>query len=230
MEIIFRGEMIPYHEESILPVFVWDNGNWNASKYVPFPGMIGCDRKVKKHVGFLGDSITQGCGTPVNGYAHWNALVAEKIGGAYAYWNLGLGFGRAQDAASDSAWLYKAKQCDAAVVCYGTNDLLQGRTVEQIQTDLRMIVTKLKEAGVKVLLQTIPPFDWEGILWENWCQVNTYIREELSRCADGIFDIVPILSAGDEKSGKARYCPHPNEQGCYEWAKALAPILKEFLR
>ena len=229
LEIAFRGEMIPYHEESILPVFAWENGEWSVSKHVPFPGMIGCDRQVKKHVAFIGDSITQGCGTPVNAYLHWNALVADMVGDEYAYWNLGLGWGRAQDAASDSAWLYKAKQCDVAVVCYGTNDLGQGRSLEQIQADLLTIVTKLKDIGVKVLLQTVPPFDWEGEQLENWCLINTYIRETLSKCADGVFDIVPFLIDGPEKCGKTMYCTHPNEAGCAEWATALAPILKDFL-
>ena len=85
--------------------------------------------------------------------------MAEMVGGKYAYWNLGLGYGRAQDAASDSAWLYKAKQCDTVIVCFGTNDVGQGRSLEQIQADLLTIVTKLKEAGVKVLIQTLLPFN-----------------------------------------------------------------------
>lgn len=229
LEIAFCGEMIPYHEESILPVFVWENGEWIVSKHVPVPGMIGCDRPVKKRVAFLGDSITQGCGTPVNAYMHWNARVADLVGDGYGYWNLGLGWGRAQDAASDGAWLYKAKQCDAAVVCYGTNDLGQGRSLEQIQADLLTIVTKLQAAGVKVLLQTVPPFDWEGEQLEKWCLINTYIREFLAKRADGVFDVVPFLINGPEKYGKTRYCSHPNEAGCAAWAAALAPVLKDFL-
>ena len=230
VEIAFHGKMIPYHEESILPVFVWEDGKWTPSKHVPFPGMIGCDRKVQKKVGFMGDSITQGIGTPVNAYTHWNALVAEAIGEKYAYCNLGLGFGRAQDAASDSAWLYKAKQCDAVIVCYGTNDVGQGRSVEQIKADLFTIVTKLKEAGASVLIQTLPPFDWQGPQREKWLQVNTYVRETLSKYADGLFDVVPVLIDGPEEEGKAGYGGHPDEAGCAAWAETLIPAVETFLK
>lgn len=229
VEIAFRGSMIPHHEQSILPVFTWEDGKWSASKQLPFPGMIGCDRKVSKKVGFIGDSITQGIGTPVNAYTHWNALVAEAIGEQYSYWNLGIGFGRAQDAGSDSAWLYKAKQCDAVVVCFGTNDVGQGRSVEQIKEDLMTIVTKLQDAGVRVLIQTLPPFSWEDEKLQKWQQINAYIRETMVNITDAMFDVVPILIDGKEDEGKDRYGGHPDEAGCAAWAEALIPVLGKFL-
>ena len=229
VEIAFRGAFIPYHEESILPVFRWEGENWVPSKKVPIPGMIGCDRKVRKRVAFIGDSITQGIGTPVNGYTHWNVLVAEAIGEQYSYWNLGLGFGRAQDAASDGAWLYKAKQNDVVVVCYGINDIAQDREIEEIKKDLLAIVKKLKEAGTEVVVQTLPPFDFKGAKLDKWRKINTYIHEVLSNYADELFDVVPILINGEEVEGFARYGGHPNETGCAEWAKALIPIVKAFL-
>ena len=73
-EVRYKGNMIPYHWESILPVFTRQGGAFVPDKRVPFPGMIGCDRKVAKRIGYLGDSITQGVGTPPNAYTHWNAL------------------------------------------------------------------------------------------------------------------------------------------------------------
>lgn len=230
LEIVFQGSMIPNHEESLLPVFVWEDDKWIPSKHVPFPGMIGCDRKVKKRIGFIGDSITQGIGTPVNSYTHWNALTAEAVGEDYSYWNLGLGYGRAQDAASDSAWLYKAKNLDIVVVCFGTNDIGQGRTTEEIKADLHSIVTKLKVAGVKVMIQTLPPFDWKGEQLEKWRKINCYVRNTLSAYADGMFDVVPNLLEESEEEGKAGYGTHPNEQGCRIWAKSLIPYLQEFIR
>lgn len=133
LEIAFSGKMIPYHEESIIPSFVYHNGKWVPSKRHPYASMIGADRKVDKRIAFLGDSITQGIGTPVNSYTHWNAVLSEMLGREYAYWNLGLGFGRADDAASDGIWLYKAKQNDIVFVCYGVNDILQGYDAETIK-------------------------------------------------------------------------------------------------
>jgi len=168
-------------------------------------------------------------GTEYNAYAHWNALVADRIGEKYSYWNLGLGFGRAEDAASDGAWLFKAKQMDAVVVCFGTNDVCQEKAVEKIKADLGEIVFKLKENGVKVLLQTLPPFDHEGERLQNWLEINRYVREELRQKADAFFDVVPFLLNGPESEGKSKYYGHPDETGCIIWAENLLPVLKEFL-
>lgn len=229
LEIEFRGSRIPCHEESILPVFVKEKDKWIPSKHVPVPGMIGCDREVRARIGFLGDSITQGIGTAVNSYLHWNALVAEAMGPDYSYWNLGLGFGRASDAASDGAWLFKAKQMDMVIVCFGVNDVCQGRTEEEIQKDLLTIVLELKKAGVKVMVQTLPPFDLQEDALEKWLRVNEYIRHDLVKEADAVFDVVPVLINGLEQEGEAKYNGHPNEEGCKAWADALIPVIKEFL-
>lgn len=229
VEISYRGKMIPYHEESIIPAFELQDGKWVPGKHMPFPGMIGCDRKVKAKIGFMGDSITQGIGTTANAYVHWNAVTAENIGDSYSYWNLGLGFGRAQDAASNSAWLFKAKQLDAVVLCYGTNDVGQGRDLEQIKKDLYTIVTKLKEAGVKVLLQNLPPFDWKGQLLEKWNLVNAYVEKELKPLADSYFDTVPVLIEGEPEGGVPKYTGHPNDEGCKAWAEELTPVMKAFV-
>lgn len=228
LEITFSGTMLPYHEESLLPIFVKQANGWNYCRQMPVPGMIGCSRKVKLKIGYLGDSITQGIGTPYNSYLHWNAILSEMLGEEYAYWNLGLGYGRANDAASDGAWLYKAKQNDVVVVCYGVNDLLRGRTEEQIKQDLKTIVSILKEQGIKVVLQTIPPFDYEGELTKKWTKMNEYIKTVLCNEVDLIFDNVTFL--GDkEHPQKALFGGHPNAEGCKIWAEEFYHVLKPFL-
>ena len=90
-------------------------------------------------------------------------------------------------------------------------------------------MTKLKEADVRVLIQTLPPFDWQGTQLEKWLQVNAYVREVLAAYADGLFDVVPILIDGPEEGGRTGYGGHPDEVGCAAWAKALVPVLEEFL-
>lgn len=226
IEIEFSGDMIPYHEESLLPVYVNDNGTWKYSKKMPFVGMVGCDRQVKARIGYIGDSITQGCGTTLNGYAHWNALLSEKIGDEYAFWNLGLGFGRANDAASDGAWLYKAKQNDILFVCYGVNDILRGPGEEQVMSDLTYIVDTLKKLGKTVILQTVPPFDYSGDKIEKWHRINEYIRNELGKKADFLFDNVPVLGRGGEEAHRSRFGGHPNDEGCAVWAESLYEAVK----
>ena len=229
LELSVQGSMIPCHEESILPAFVLTGDSWKPSKHLPFAGMVGCDRNTALRIGFLGDSITQGIGTEPNSYDHWNAKLAEMLGEKYACWNLGLGFGRAEDAASDGAWLFKAKQTDVAVVCFGVNDLFQTGDTEKLQRNLDRIVTLLQAAGVKVVVQTIPPFDYSGDLIDKWRQVNRYILERLSQKADLVFDVVPVLQRSESKPYLARYGGHPDREGCQAWADALFSVLKPFL-
>ena len=62
-EITVCGACYPYHEEITLNVVIRDGDAWVPCKKIPVPLMVGSDRPVSLRVGFLGDSITQGCGT-----------------------------------------------------------------------------------------------------------------------------------------------------------------------
>ena len=204
----------------MLPVFIKENGVFKYSKHMPFAGMIGIDREPRARVCYLGDSITQGIGVAKNSYKHWSALLSEKLGCDYAYWNLGIGYGRASDAASDGAWLYKAKQNDIVFVCYGVNDIYQGRTETQIKADIKSIVTRLKKEGRTVILQTVPPFGYSGAKIEMWEGINEYIKTEIKGEVDFVFDCVPYL--GEEGRPQVpKFGGHPNEKGSLIWADAL---------
>jgi lysophospholipase L1-like esterase len=191
------------------------------------PSMIGCDRAVEKRIAYAGDSITQGIGVEKNSYEFWSSRVSSALGEKYAYWNLGIGFGRANDLASDGAWLHKVKQNDIAIVCYGVNDIGQGMSDEQIKSDLSTIVEKLNEAGCEVILQTIPPFDYNEEITMRWLGLNEYIKTELSKKVLFVFDDVPYLSLSESEPQRAKYGGHPNEQGSAVWASAL---IKEMRR
>lgn len=218
LELTFTGTMIPCHEESLIPTFVNTGNEWKYSKQMPLPSMIGCDRNVKSKMAYLGDSITQGIGTEINSYSHWNAILSEKLGEEYSYWNLGIGHGRASDAASDGAWIYKAKQNDIVFVCFGVNDILHGHSENQIKCDLERIVDLLKNCGIKVVLQTIPPFEFNKTEIRKWKNINEYIKNTLSKKADLFFDNTLILS---ENGIFPKYGGHPNKDGCKIWADEL---------
>ena len=224
VEIVFSGGLIPYHEESIIPSFVLDGGEWKPSKLHPFLSMVGAARPVKKRVAFLGDSITQGIGTPVNSYAHWNAVFAERAGRDFAFWNLGLGYGRADDAASDGAWLFKARQNDVVFVCFGVNDINRGFSAAQIKANLQYITDKLNESGVSVVMQTVPPFDYPDGRRETWEEVNRFIMADLKNAAC-VFDCVPILGRSGEPH-KAKYGGHPGADGCRLWGEKLCDFAR----
>ncbi len=229
VEVSFSGKMIPYHEETVIPTFLFKDGKWIHSNKVVFPSMIGCDRKVKKRIAFFGDSITQGIGPEPNSYKHWNAVLSEKLGTDYSFWNLGIGYARADDGASGGVWMSKAKQNDIAVVCFGVNDIGQGFSEEKIKENLLIIVKGLKESGLTVLLQSIPPFCYEGekkTIWEN---VNKYILTELSVYCDAVFDVVPFLGESKEFPQNPKYGGHPDETGSKIWAEALFSTINKFL-
>ena len=227
LELTFSGKMLPYHKETMLPVFAKKGDNWVYSSEMPLPGMVGCDRPVKLRLGFLGDSITQGIGTDVDSYDHWIAGLADKLGAEFAYWNLGIGCARANDAAADGAWLYKARQNDVVFVCLGVNDIARTFTAEQTKNDIKYVVETLKAEGKKIVLQTAPPHDWEGERLEKWNDVNKYICEMLKPLADAFYDDVEVLGESREKPQNAKFGGHPNPEGCALWAEGLYETVKE---
>ena len=228
VQIAFRGSKIPCHPEINIPSFVKDGDRFVPSEYVPVPNMIGVRRDVKMRVGFLGDSITQGLGTEMDPYDHWCHAVAQALGPEYACWNLGIGCGRASDAASGGVWLHKALQNDCVVVCFGINDIIQGDG-EQLRQNLDTVVSTLKNSGKKVILQSIPPFDFEKQpridLWE---EQNRRIRQELAPKCDAFLDVATFLSV-DGVGQTTKFGGHPNAEGCRQWAEHLLPVLRRVL-
>ncbi len=229
LKIEYCGTLVPCHYESIISVFKKVNGNWQSSTEVPLPVFTGAQRPVKKRIAFLGDSITQGIGTVHNSYAHSAAVAADILGDENAYWDLGIGYARGADAATDGMWLKKAKANDIVTVCYGVNDMFQGRTVEQIKADLLKIVTALQAAGAKVIIQTVPPFDYGAEHEKMWRSVNGYIRTVLKEKADGFVDTVPVLSLDGGDSPKSGFGPHPNNEGNLRWGKVLASEIQKLI-
>ena len=182
--------------------------------------MIGSDRIVSRRIGFLGDSITQGCGTEYDSYTHWAAKIAEGLPASDSVWDLGIGYARAYDAATDCGWLARVKQCDVVNVCMGVNDLLRGRHGEQVVADLTTIVRALKKAGCRVILFTVPPFDMTGEAKAYWYLINDKIRLTISNEADAVFDFAAVLGQDAPNAHMSVYGGHPNAQGCAVAAKA----------
>ena len=116
LEMTFSGTMLPYHEESLLPIYIKNGEKWEYNKKMPLPGMIGCDRPVKERVGYWGDSITQGydAAHPNQTYVNlladaWDASVLNQAIGGDVFCPENL------DPALDFA-------PDIITVAYGTND------------------------------------------------------------------------------------------------------------
>lgn len=228
VQIEFRGSQIPCHPEINIPSFVREGDRFVPSENMPVPSMIGVRRSVKTRIGFLGDSITQGLGTQMDSYDHWCHKVALALGPAYACWNLGIGCGQASDAATNGAWLHKALQNDCVVVCFGINDIIQGDG-PQLHENLESIVSILKSRGKKVILQSIPPFDFvKQPRYDLWEEQNRYIRQVLAPKCDAFLDVAAFLSV-DGAGQTTKYGGHPNGEGCSVWAEHLLPVLRSVL-
>lgn len=221
IELTFSGERLPCHPESLLPIYVRTAHGWKYSVEMPLPTMIGCDRPVTERVAYLGDSITQGIGAGYNSYLHWNARLSAMIGGSRAFWNLGIGYGTAASAATDGIWLAKAKKNDTVLLCYGVNDINRFRIAEDVTSDLSRIIDLLKAEGCRIILQTVPPFNYPPEKKAVWQRVNTVIKADLARRVDAVFDCVPLLSASPDTPEVAKYGGHPDAAGCAVWAEEL---------
>jgi len=218
VEIEFSGTKIPYFEEIIVPTFRFTDGKWMNDKRVPLPSMVGIAREVEKKIGFLGDSITEGIGTDCGSYQHWNAKIAELTGEKYSYWNLGIGFARAADAASNGAWLAKAKEMDVVTICLGVNDMGRGYSATEICCALETIVRILQDNKVRTILFTVPPFDYNEDEKEKWKKINAYILNDLSKITQ-TYDVVPVWGDKEPNEQRAIYGGHPNSEGCLALAR-----------
>ncbi len=215
VEYQFRGVRLPCHEELWIASFV----DGEPSVQCPVPSRVAVRRDAVR-IGLLGDSITQGIGSTKNSGRHWAALTAKALGERYAVWNLGIGFARSEDAASNGAWLRKAKENDVVLVCLGINDLKNGFTAADVGENLRRTVMLLRSRDIRVFVQTVPPFEGLG---EARDEVNEYIQNTL--VCDGVFD----TSFMEARDGTPLYGGHPNDDGSALWAEKLTAWLKERL-
>ncbi|KAI7262635.1 hypothetical protein KC345_g9358 [Hortaea werneckii] len=227
---ITTGRTIPFNVEGML-VSAYDAvGNlagqdsadsFNLSENLQvLPSFLGYKKDVAKKLVFLGDSITQGVRTAKDEYAYWAARIAEGLGTEYGLWNIGSGWGRAYDVATNGAWLHKALQGDEVLIVLGVNDLDIGqRSAEELLEDLAHIISKIKSVRpeVSIILSTVPPFNFEGDREIAWRRVNESILTNPPAGVNRVFDIAAVLSvpAPADHRIKPEYMsdefdPHPN--------------------
>ena len=184
------------------------------------PQLFATDRPVTNKLCFLGDSITQGIGSTRDSYGYWVAKIADGLGADVGVWNLGSGWARAADAASDGYWLAKAKQCTEVAVILGVNDIINSsRSADQILADLTTILGALKahDPSTRTILFTVPTFNLGGAAYTTWKQVNDTIRAAPLLGADRVFDIAAVQSQPAPNDGqvKPEYAnggdAHPND-------------------
>ncbi len=221
---------------------VWSAENpFSEDTMAVLPDCFEADRDIRLKMVFMGDSITQGCQTRANAYEQWAARIAMGMERQVSVWNIGLGYGRGEDAARNGAWLKKAARADVVNLCFGVNDLLSGgRDADAVTSFLKETVDALHHADhpVKVVLFTIPPFDLQGEQERNWRAANQIIRED-GLGADYVFDFAAILGQDAPNEHRSIFGGHPDGRGgamaageylSHFWPMELRPGLKDMLR
>lgn len=225
IEMTFSGSKMPYFYEILVPTFVKKDGVFLPDKCMPVPYLIGCDRPVKTKIAFVGDSITEGIGTRNNSYDHWVARIGKQLGDNYSVWDLGIGYARGDDFATNSAWMYKAKQADFVSICFGVNDINRGKGDVLIE-NLEYIIEQLKKENVRVGLFTVPPFDYRDAREPKRQEINNIIKTELASKVDYVFDFAKVLEDPEDPC-HAVNGGHPNAKGCGLVANEFIRFIKE---
>ncbi|MFD2875210.1 SGNH/GDSL hydrolase family protein [Paenibacillus rhizoplanae] len=207
-----------------------------SDKLQVLPSFLGYKKQVAKRLVFLGDSITQGVRTAKDQYTHWAARIAEGLGTQFGVWNIGSGWGRAYDVATDGPWLHKAQQGDELLIVLGVNDLDIGqRSADELLLDLAHIISRIKEAQPEaaVILSTVPPFNFEGERETHWRKVNECIRTSPPAGVDRVFDIAALLSVAAPADHRIKpeymsdeFDPHPNGAAGKAVAAAFSGVVR----
>ncbi|MBS7397032.1 MAG: SGNH/GDSL hydrolase family protein, partial [Ruminiclostridium sp.] len=214
------GEGIPCNKMATLTSTASseDGENFGYCDEIPLPQIIGAKRDVKHTVAAIGDSITQGCQTEYMKYEYWAAKISAQLGSDVSFFNCGLGWARASDAAANENWLSRVSEYDTVIVAFGTNDISSGNyggkknTAEEIEAYITDIVSYLREKGCRVILFNAPPQNF-GETNEN---VRSTLNEKLVDTAKNLgaefFNFASLLST-EEAPDKAIYGGHPNGEG-----------------
>lgn len=220
-------------------LYDYSSGKITLTQSAPMPALIGAKRDNTLRVGFIGDSITMGIGTGVGTHRFWAAKITEKAGTDISFWNLGVGFARANDAVNSPAWLEKAKNNDVIVICFGVNDIEGGvynhsgqRTAQQIANDINTIATTCKEAGCEVIIFSTPPFTYSTTeKVEVWRTLTVKLKALCEDKGYDFFDFASYLGKADDPATPA-YGGHPNAQGCEIVANAFmeSGLLEKYLK
>ena len=217
-----EGELIPCSPDSRIPCYIDFGEGFVEYDACPKPALVGCDKKVKKRIAFIGDSITQGCGTGLDKYEMWTGRIGAMLKDEYAVWNLGLGYSRGSDLANNGSLLYKAKQTDIAVLTYGVNDICSGKykagrpsTAGEIVAWIEYCIKELQAEGIEVILSTIPPFHYYYEKEMEWRCLNMAIPTLAKIYGCRVYDFEASLDASDKILGNdySRYGDHPNGEG-----------------
>lgn len=239
-EWTLTGENIPANAMSELTKTCADKNEGKGFEYcdqVPLPVFIGAKRDVKYRVAAIGDSITQGCQTEPMAYEFWAARIAQQLGSDNSFWNCGLGWSRASDAATDGDWLERTANADIVIVAFGTNDISAGKygkkkgqtdSAEELDANVRTILDRLKKSECSIIVFNAPPEDYRENLEAVRTEYNEMLKETCKEYEVEYFDFASYLS-DESDPAHALYGGHPNGEAGKIVSDAFIEKYKTFI-
>ena len=191
----------------------------------PMPDLIGCTRG-KTRLTFIGDSITMGTGSGAYQNAFWVKQISDRLGTGYSVWNLGLDSARANDVITGKSFKEKMQHTDILSICIGINDIAGGiygggaNGATKIYETIAQIAQIAEEAGAKIIIYSVPPFNLTGVSKEKWDIVNAKLKTLAEDKGYDYFDFAAVLGHPDNPD-KCMYGDHPNKLGCTAVAEAF---------
>jgi acyl-CoA thioesterase I len=107
----------------------------------------------EKSILALGDSLTAGYGLPiVHSYPNQLEVKLKEMGYEYRVQNAGISGDTTAGLLSRLDWLLEWEEYDLIILCIGANDAFQWKSPEDIENNIRSIITKIRNKNIPLLL------------------------------------------------------------------------------
>jgi lysophospholipase L1-like esterase len=164
----------------------------------------------------FGDSLTYGYGaTPQESYPS----VLSSLSGIKVL-NAGINGETSEDGLKRLPSILKDPSIKLMILCFGGNDILQKRSMQDLKQNLKKMVKIAKEKHIDILLLSVPDMNLFGL--SPLPLYQEIAKEENIGLAEGILS--DILSTPSLKSDQI----HPNAAGYKEMAYQIYTTLKSY--
>lgn len=164
----------------------------------------------------FGDSITFGYG--VNPSESYPAILSQLSG--HSVVNAGVPGETSAQGLKRLPSVLKKNQVELMILCFGGNDIVQGKSRETLQKNLIAMIRMAKSKGMQVLLIGVPDITLIGL--SALSLYKEIAKEENIPLLDSLLE--EILSDSSLKSDRI----HPNARGYRMMAEKIYQAMKEY--
>jgi acyl-CoA thioesterase-1 len=170
-----------------------------------------------------------GCGDEQSQYAYWLVRARPE----WEVLNRGVNGERSDEIARRFERDVIDLRPDVVVIIAGVNDVYQGRGVDDVTQNLRLMYGRAQDAGVMVLAGTIVPYDTATPEQNRkMCEINAWIGCEAERDPNVAFVDTRRAVASPHDPDRLVSSPdalHPSVDGYRRMAEAIRSVLERIL-